>query len=74
MLNQILESSVYFFKTEHPCDENAEAHMINGVIDCFCKRGYYGNGKTCSGLLYIDDNFVTFVMCVLNYTMSIRIC
>ncbi|CAB4041983.1 sushi, von Willebrand factor type A, EGF and pentraxin domain-containing 1-like isoform X4, partial [Paramuricea clavata] len=35
---------------EGPCDENAEAHMINGAIDCFCKRGYYGNGKTCSDI------------------------
>ena len=39
-----------FLPTENRCDENAEGYEINGVIECFCKRGFYGNGENCTGM------------------------
>ena len=38
------------------CDENANATMYNGELECYCKDGYYGNGSYCRGLL-IDIDF-----------------
>ncbi len=37
------------YLTDNTCHENAVRHVINGVIECFCKRGFYGNGKNCTG-------------------------
>ena len=57
--------SICLAATRMTCDENAELHVINGRIQCFCKRGYYGNGRTCSGrfdkkLYYSKEYFYTF--------------
>ena len=41
--------SICLSVTDITCNENAESHVINGMIECFCKRGYYGNGKKCAG-------------------------
>ncbi|XP_046861781.1 adhesion G protein-coupled receptor L4-like [Xenia sp. Carnegie-2017] len=34
----------------NPCDENAESHIINGTVECFCKDGYFGDGENCSDI------------------------
>ena len=31
------------------CDENANATMYNGELECYCKDGFYGNGSYCRG-------------------------
>ena len=38
------------------CDDNANATMYNGELECYCKDGFYGNGSYCRGLL-IDIDF-----------------
>ena len=38
------------------CDENANATMYNGELECYCMDGFYGNGSYCRGLL-IDIYF-----------------
>ena len=42
------------FIPEEACHENAARHLINGTTECFCKQGYYGNGKNCTGMLKIE--------------------
>jgi hypothetical protein len=41
---------------EIPCDENAEWHVIDGMIECFCNYGYYGNGTDCTGTFDFDKS------------------
>lgn len=31
------------------CDQNAICNNTIGSFECFCKKGFTGNGKTCSG-------------------------
>ena len=38
------------YPTDNTCHEDAVGHVINGVIECFCKRGFYGNGTNCTGI------------------------
>ncbi len=37
------------YPTDNTCHENAVGHVINGVFECFCKPGFYENGKNCTG-------------------------
>ena len=41
-----------FIQLEVTCDENANEHIINGETECFCKPGYYGDGESCTGIVY----------------------
>ena len=60
------------------CDENANATMYKGELECYCKDGFYGNGSYCRGLLinidfeigekYVDESILNilhfmFFMC-----------
>ena len=38
------------YPTDSTCHQDAVGHVINGVIECFCKRGFYGNGTNCTGI------------------------
>ncbi|CAB4002444.1 fibrillin-2-like isoform X48, partial [Paramuricea clavata] len=35
---------------ENNCHADAVGHLINGVIECFCKPGFYGSGKNCTDI------------------------
>jgi hypothetical protein len=46
-----MTNSPYLFPTEDNCHPDAVGHVINGVIECFCKPGFYGSGENCTGML-----------------------
>ena len=33
--------------SSYGCHEDAECKIRNGVRDCYCERGYRGDGQTC---------------------------
>ena len=35
------------------CDANAVSHEVGGKIECFCNRGFHGNGTTCTGIILL---------------------
>jgi len=52
----------YFYHTDinecsdrsNDCNENANCTNTVGSFTCSCKRGYTGNGRTCTGMTSVD--------------------
>ena len=42
-------------RNEHNCHEDASCNNTKGSWDCFCNRGYEGNGTHCQGTLHFSD-------------------
>uniref|UniRef100_A0A3Q1BPG7 EGF-like domain-containing protein n=1 Tax=Amphiprion ocellaris TaxID=80972 RepID=A0A3Q1BPG7_AMPOC len=40
----------------HNCDKTAECQNTAGKFLCKCQAGYYGNGQTCQGNLYLQSS------------------
>ena len=38
-----------------PCDTNATCENFVGSYNCTCKKGFTGNGTTCTGNLITDN-------------------
>ena len=42
------------------CDVNAKCKNTVGSYTCTCKIGFTGNGRTCTGKIYLTDWFLPF--------------
>lgn len=49
------------------CDKDASCKIENGLWDCYCNKGYQGNGTECTGKIlnkeYFDVKFVISKLC-----------
>ena len=50
------------YPTDNSCHDDAVGHVINGVIECFCKRGFYGNGTNCTGIFELVQLTCMFIL------------
>ena len=53
-------------KGDHDCDVNANCTNTAGGHNCNCKEGFAGDGRSCSGKLYIRINLKKAVNLLLN--------
>lgn len=55
----------------HTCDVNARCQNTYGSYNCSCKKGYRGDGRSCSGTFWLFLKLTRGSVFVLNLPMCI---
>ena len=58
----LLFSDIDECSAEHKCDVNAVCNNTKGSYNCTCKKGYYGDGRNCTGKFLKSLNICSFAM------------
>ena len=49
------------------CDVNAVCSNAKGTYTCICKAGYFGDGRTCSGIVYFILHYYFLILSSLKF-------